>query len=76
VAKRFIEEYSSNQTDSYYNHEENYADNIGDGDAKPYTDRVDEVANMSIRSLYRRCEARSHRCGRVATRIEVTQTSL
>ena len=60
VTKRSIEEYSGNETNDYYNHEENYANDIRDGDTESYTSRVDEVADMSSRGLYRWCEARNH----------------
>ena len=76
VAKRSIEEYSSNQTNNYYNHEKNYADDIGNGDAESYTSRVDEIADMSSRGLYRWCEAWSHRCSRLTTRVKLVQASL
>ena len=60
VTKRSIEKHSSNEANNDYNHEENYANDIRNGDAKPYTNRVDKIADMTSRSLYRWCEARSH----------------
>jgi len=60
VAKRSIEKYPSNETNNDYNHEKNYANDIRNGDAKPYTNRVDKIADMPSRSLYSWCEARSH----------------
>ena len=76
VTKRSIEKYSSNQTNNYYNHEKDYADDVGNGDAESYTSRVDKIADMSSRGLYRWCEAWSHRWNRKTTRVKSVQASL